>query len=177
MAASFPLRWTERALFLTLILSILLKVFHPVIGLPLSFSSWLFKLSVALLFFFYIAWPWLFAPPLQKSERWDRILHFTAPLAWAYDLLAILLARSVPFLMGYEAVKTFYSFTSGPLGLFVLILAIQRIHYAESKAATRYYGWIIGRHFIIGILAQMATEIFGIWDQIPLHIGIPMPFL
>ncbi len=152
MGAASPLRWTERTLFLTLLLSGLFKLFHPLLGIPLTLSSGLFKLSVALLFFFYIAWPWLFSPPIDIASWWDRTLHFTAPFLWAYNFLGILLALTEEAFMERSTVKGFYGVTEGILTLFVIALSIKGIHYSSKKAAIRYHGWIIGRVFLIGIL-------------------------
>ena len=147
----------ERGLASLLVLSILFKLFHPVTGIPLAFSSFLFRSVVAVLFFFYMMWPWLFAPPLQKRQKWDRVLHFTAPVLWAYGLLAVSLARIGWTFFASDIAGAFYAFTSSLLGLFVIALSIHRIHYAESKPATIYYAWILVRCFLIGGLEQMVV--------------------
>jgi hypothetical protein len=147
----------ERGIASLLVLSILFKLTHPLTGIPLSLSSFLFRSLVAVLFFFYLGWPWLFAPPLQKRMKWDRVLHFSAPILWVYGLLAVFLARIGGTFFESDIAGTFYAITSGILGLFVIALSIHRIHYAESKPATRYYAWILVRCFLIGWLEQMVV--------------------
>ncbi len=150
----YSLKWSERVLFLTLGVALILKFFHPVLGVPLAFSSFLFKASTLLFFFLYVLWPWCTVPPEKKQDRWTRGLHFLAPSLWAWIFLWIFLARNWIPLLEAGHVELIYSIPRSLLFLFVMAWSIHRINLADSGSGTRYYGWIIGRTFLIGMLGH-----------------------
>ncbi len=151
----YSLKWTERGLFLTLVLAFFFKLFYPFLEVPHAFSSFLFKVTVALFCLLYLLWPWTVVPPEGKDGRRDRTLHFLAPSLWTWTFLGIFVARTWIPVMEMQYVRLPFNLVHWLLTLKVIILSIDRIHRASSKASTPYYGWILGRTFLMNLLGHI----------------------
>ncbi len=155
------IKWTERLLFLTILLSLGLKFFEPLTGVASFYGVLLFKASVILFFLLYLSWSLTVAPPLQKKAPRTRGLHFIASALWAWEFLWLFIGRTWIEFMEERSITLIHIIPEGILFIIVTALSVERIHQAPNMEATRYYGWILGRTFLIKTLTYLALEPFG----------------